>query len=140
MSRSRRYQRTLSLILFDIDHFKKINDSRGHVAGDAVLRQLASLVAANVRREDIFARVGGEEFAILAPEVPLDGARALAEKLRALVQRSVFRFEEIDIPVTSSFGVTCSSLSSVGSAARSLSVGGRTPSTSRKNAGRNRVM
>ena len=105
VSRSRRYQRTLSLILFDIDHFKKINDGRGHLAGDAVLRQLAGLVASNIRREDILARVGGEEFALLIPEVPVEGARTVAEKIRALVERTQFRFEENAIPVTSSFGV-----------------------------------
>jgi diguanylate cyclase len=105
VSRSQRYQRHLSLVLFDIDHFKRINDTRGHLAGDAVLRQLASLVLANVRREDIFARVGGEEFALLLPEVAGDGARTVAEKIRALVQRSTFRFEEQPIPVTASFGV-----------------------------------
>jgi diguanylate cyclase (GGDEF)-like protein len=105
VSRSQRYQRHLSLVLFDIDHFKRINDTRGHLAGDAVLRQLASLVVANVRREDIFARVGGEEFALLLPEVAGEGARTVAEKIRALVQRSTFRFEEQPIPVTASFGV-----------------------------------
>jgi diguanylate cyclase (GGDEF)-like protein len=105
VSRSQRYQRHLSLVLFDIDHFKRINDTRGHLAGDAVLRQLAGLVAANVRREDIFARVGGEEFALLLPEVAGDGARIVAEKIRALIQRSIFRFDEQPIPVTASFGV-----------------------------------
>jgi diguanylate cyclase (GGDEF)-like protein len=105
VSRSRRYQRVLSLVMFDIDHFKTINDTRGHLAGDAVLRQLAELVSANVRREDLLARVGGEEFGILAPEIPLEGARQLAEKLRALVEKADFRFEDARIPVTSSFGV-----------------------------------
>lgn len=105
ISRSRRYQRHLSLVLFDIDHFKRINDARGHLAGDAVLRQLAATIAANVRREDLLARVGGEEFALLAPEVPLEGSRILAGKLRALVERSEFRFEDNLIPVTASFGV-----------------------------------
>lgn len=105
VSRSQRYQRHLSLVLFDIDHFKRINDSRGHLAGDAVLRQLAGLVLGNVRREDIMARVGGEEFALLLPEVARDGARIVAEKIRTLVQRATFRFEEQPIPVTASFGV-----------------------------------
>jgi diguanylate cyclase (GGDEF)-like protein len=139
VSRSRRYRRVLSLVLFDIDHFKQINDQRGHLAGDAVLRQLAELVSANVRREDLLARVGGEEFAILAPEVGLDGARTLAEKLRALVERAQFRFEELHVPVTSSFGVATlapgAELSAVDlyrAADERLYVA--------KNAGRNRVM
>jgi diguanylate cyclase (GGDEF)-like protein len=105
VSRSRRYRRALSIILFDIDHFKRINDSRGHLAGDSVLRQLASIAANNVRREDILARVGGEEFALIVPEVPLEGARTIAEKLRGLIEKAVFRFEDNNIPVTASFGV-----------------------------------
>ena len=107
VSRSRRYQRYLSLVLFDIDHFKMVNDSRGHLAGDAVLRKMASLVQGHVRREDTVARVGGEEFAVLAPEVPLDGARIMAEKLRILIAQTQFQFEDHVIPVTSSFGTAC---------------------------------
>jgi diguanylate cyclase (GGDEF)-like protein len=105
VSRSHRYRRPLSLILFDIDHFKKINDEYGHLAGDAVLRQLAALVVANVRREDIASRVGGEEFALLLPEIALEPARQVGEKLRALVERTPCRFEETSIPMTVSFGV-----------------------------------
>ncbi|WP_129347327.1 GGDEF domain-containing protein [Sorangium cellulosum] len=105
VSRACRYHRHLSLILFDIDHFKSINDTRGHLAGDAVLRQLAALSAANVRRDDVLARVGGEEFALLLPEIPIDSARLVAEKLRALVERTPFRFEEDEIAATASFGV-----------------------------------
>ncbi len=105
VSRSHRYQRPLSLVLFDIDHFKGINDRNGHLAGDAVLRQLAALVSANVRREDITARVGGEEFALLLPELGLAAARTVAEKLRAIVERTPSRFEEDAIPLTASFGV-----------------------------------
>jgi diguanylate cyclase (GGDEF)-like protein len=105
VSRSQRYKRPLSLVLFDVDHFKRINDSRGHVVGDAVLKQLAALVNTNIRREDTLGRVGGEEFALLAPEIPLDQARRIAEKLRALVDRTPCRFEDQDIPITASFGV-----------------------------------
>jgi diguanylate cyclase (GGDEF)-like protein len=106
VSRSQRYRRPLSLVLFDIDHFKRINDSCGHLAGDAVLRQLASLVSANIRREDIVARVGGEEFALIAPEIGAEPARLLAEKLRSTIERTPCHFEEKDIPITSSFGVS----------------------------------
>jgi diguanylate cyclase (GGDEF)-like protein len=106
VSRAVRYQRHLSLIVFDIDHFKRINDTRGHLAGDAVLRQIASLVSAHVRRDDVVARVGGEEFALLLPEIPHESAQVVAEKLRALVARTPFRFEDTEIPVTSSFGVS----------------------------------
>jgi diguanylate cyclase (GGDEF)-like protein len=105
VSRSHRYQRPMSLVLFDIDHFKKINDDCGHLAGDAVLRQLAGLVMANVRREDVLSRVGGEEFTLILPELPLPAAHTVAEKLRALVERTPCKFEEQTIPLTASFGV-----------------------------------
>jgi diguanylate cyclase (GGDEF)-like protein len=105
ISRSRRYGRDLSLILFDIDHFKQKNDTFGHLAGDAILRELASVVRAKLRREDIFARVGGEEFAVLVPEVALKGALEVGEKIRQVVERTTFRFEQHVIPTTVSVGV-----------------------------------
>lgn len=104
-SRSKRYQRTFSLVLFDIDHFKKINDTFGHLAGDSVLRQLGALVRGKVRRDDVPARTGGEEFSVIVPEVPLDGAVILAEKLRIAIEGSTFKFEGTRIPVTVSIGV-----------------------------------
>jgi diguanylate cyclase (GGDEF)-like protein len=107
ISRARRYSRLLSLILFDIDHFKRINDVHGHVAGDAVLRQVAGVVAANVRREDTVARTGGEEFAVLAPELAIANAIGVAEKLRSVVEATPCRFEGNEFPVTASFGVAC---------------------------------
>ena len=105
VSRGHRYHRPLSLVLFDIDHFKGINDACGHLAGDAVLRQLAALVSANIRREDILARVGGEEFALIVPEIAIEQARGVGEKLRSVVERTPCRFEEETIPITASFGV-----------------------------------
>ncbi len=105
VSRAQRYKRPLTLVLFDIDHFKRVNDARGHVVGDAVLRQVAALVIEHVRREDIVGRVGGEEFALLAPEIDLENGVVVAEKLRALLERTPCRFEDQQIPVTASFGV-----------------------------------
>ena len=105
MSRAKRYERSFSLVLFDIDHFKKINDTYGHLAGDAVLRQLGALVRGRVRRDDVPARTGGEEFAVILPEVGKDGAALLADKLRRAVADSSFRFEGTLIPVTISLGV-----------------------------------
>lgn len=69
ISRCRRYGRTLSLVLIDVDHFKRINDTFGHLAGDAVLKEVASAIKKRIRKEDLLARYGGEEFAVLTPEV-----------------------------------------------------------------------
>jgi len=105
IARSQRYRRALSLVMFDLDHFKKINDTYGHLAGDYVLKQLASAVKQKIRREDIFARYGGEEFAIVLPEIDREHALTFAEKIRQLVHDQEFRFESTAIEVTISMGV-----------------------------------
>ena len=104
LMRARRYERDLSLLMFDIDFFKRINDQYGHLAGDHVLRELARVVQERIRREEVFARYGGEEFVILLPETPLPGAAALAENLRARVANHAFVFQGERIPVTVSIG------------------------------------
>lgn len=105
MGRCHRYDRALSLLLFDIDHFKKINDVHGHLAGDHVLRELAQDVKRLVRKEQCFARYGGEEFAIVMPEDGPEKARRFADKVRRLIEEKLFRFEDKEIPVTISIGV-----------------------------------
>jgi diguanylate cyclase (GGDEF)-like protein len=105
MIRARRHARDLSFIMFDIDHFKKINDFHGHLAGDFVLKELARIVQARIRRDEVFARYGGEEFAIVLPETTLDGAKALAEGLREKIEQSRFVFQNELIHVTISIGV-----------------------------------
>jgi two-component system, cell cycle response regulator len=110
--RAKRYKRPLSLLMFDIDHFKKINDQYGHIVGDSVLRQLAKLVKPKLRNVDIYARVGGEEFAILVPEVDLPGTRVVAEKLRAVVESAVFVVEKATFGATISVG--CATLAEGG--------------------------
>ncbi len=105
LNRAHRYGRGLSLALFDIDHFKKINDSFGHLAGDHVLRELAALVGQHVRRQDILARYGGEEFAIILPEVDTAGSVQACEKLRMLTEQHPFKFGEDMIRVTISCGI-----------------------------------
>lgn len=92
----------LSLIIFDIDHFKQVNDRYGHNVGDYVLKTIASLVQSLIRSSDTFARWGGEEFIILAPNTALENALYLAEKLRAAIEKYNFDFVE---KVTCSFGV-----------------------------------
>ena len=104
-NRSLRYRRALSLILFDIDHFKKINDTYGHVAGDSVLRQLALVVKPRLRGQDCLARVGGEEFAVLLPEVDNPGARVAADKVRAIVEAARFLVDNKEFGCTVSVGL-----------------------------------
>jgi diguanylate cyclase (GGDEF)-like protein len=105
MGRCHRYSRALSLIMFDIDHFKKINDVNGHLAGDYVLRELAAHIKTRVRKEECFARYGGEEFAIVMPEAGADNTRRFAEKIRKMVEDKGFVFENKNISVTVSLGV-----------------------------------
>lgn len=105
MARCSRYSRPLSLILFDIDHFKKINDVHGHLAGDFVLKQLAEMVQKHIRKEEAFARYGGEEFAVLMPETPQSRARIFAEKIRRMVESTSFQYEDRTIEVSVSLGV-----------------------------------
>jgi diguanylate cyclase len=94
-----------ALIMIDIDHFKKINDTYGHQAGDYVLQELARVIRQQLRARDVVARYGGEEFAILLPGVTFSQAVRVAERLRKLVEKHLFRFKNVDIPVTISLGV-----------------------------------
>jgi two-component system cell cycle response regulator len=105
LSRARRHHRNLSMIMLDIDFFKQVNDSFGHVAGDFVLKELATVIQARIRREDVMSRYGGEEFAVLLPELALRQAVQFARKVNALVRETSFNFEGIEISVTVSIGV-----------------------------------
>jgi diguanylate cyclase (GGDEF)-like protein len=104
LTRARRYERQLSLLIFDIDYFKRINDQYGHLAGDYVLRELARVVQERIRRDELFARYGGEEFVIVLPETPIQGGVTLAENLRTRVASHGFVFQGERIPVTISIG------------------------------------
>ena len=96
----------LGLILFDLDHFKRLNDDHGHDAGDVVLKEMANLVhREGVRSHDIFARYGGEEFVILLPKTPLSQALRVAERIRVLIEEYPFTYEGKSISVTASVGV-----------------------------------
>ncbi len=105
VARAKRYQRTFSLLMIDIDHFKKINDTFGHLAGDAVLRQLGAVIGGRSRRNDVVARVGGDEFALIIPEIGLQSAMELGRKVNRLVSETRFEFEGNDIKVSLSIGV-----------------------------------
>jgi two-component system, cell cycle response regulator len=102
---ARRHATPLSLLMMDVDHFKMVNDTHGHPAGDYVLVVLSQLIATALRTEDIFARYGGEEFLVLCRGVPLDNAALLAERLRARIETASFDYQEKHIPVTVSVGV-----------------------------------
>lgn len=105
LSRARRYQRPLALLIFDIDHFKQTNDHFGHRAGDYVLRNVARLVMNRARSVDVVARYGGEEFVVILPEIDADGAMRFAQALRSLVHQEHFEFEGHSIPTAISVGV-----------------------------------
>jgi diguanylate cyclase (GGDEF)-like protein len=105
VSRASQSQAPLSLIVLDIDHFKKINDGHGHPAGDAVLKHVASVVKSQIRQNDCLCRVGGEEFALVLPQTPLPLAAQAAELIRAAVESSVCDVAGTPIPATLSLGV-----------------------------------
>ena len=98
--------RTISLFICDIDHFKRVNDTYGHNAGDAVLRHVADYFRKNSRICDGIYRWGGEEFIVILPDTDMDMAAEVADELRVDIMNSVCHFEDLDIKVTMSFGVT----------------------------------
>lgn len=116
--RSIRKKRKFSIILADIDHFKRVNDNYGHSCGDQVLKQLAHFIVASLRKQDVAGRIGGgiressyttsrwggEEFLILLPDTDQSGANVVAEKLRAGIQNQTFWFEDKELHITMSFG------------------------------------
>lgn len=102
---ARRHQAHLSLLMFDVDHFKRVNDTHGHLAGDYVLQRLAKVASSTVRTEDVFARYGGEEFGVICRGVPLSSAGILGERLRATVEQTEFEHEGALLPITISVGV-----------------------------------
>ena len=104
IKRAKRYNNDLSLIIFDIDNFKMINDTYGHQTGDEVLKEMARITISNVREQDIIVRWGGEEFLILLPQTNLLGAFTVANKIRTSIEANIFTTNSLNI--TASFGVT----------------------------------
>jgi diguanylate cyclase (GGDEF)-like protein len=111
---AKRHEAPLSFLMFDIDHFKMVNDRLGHLAGDYVLRSVSTLVKRALRAEDIFARYGGEEFAVIARGIDVDKAMNFAERLRATIQKANFSYREMPISVTISIGVASLACSPAG--------------------------
>jgi diguanylate cyclase (GGDEF)-like protein len=104
-SRARRYQHGLALIMFDLDHFKLLNDTYGHLGGDLVLIETAKVISSLLRLGDLFGRYGGEEFAIILPNTDIIGALDVAERIRIAISKNVINFQETEIKVTASVGV-----------------------------------
>lgn len=105
--RAKRYNSNISLLMLDIDHFKRINDTYGHQEGDYVLKKFAGILAEHIRKVDIAARYGGEEFVVILPETGLAGADQVAEHLRFLVEKEEFSIDGKKVPLTTSIGVAC---------------------------------
>ena len=104
--RFRRYQQEFSLLIFDVDHFKRVNDTYGHRAGDKCLREIIKRIKPVLRESDFLARYGGEEFAILLPGIAEEKARAVAERLCRIIERTRFLYQTQEIPLTISIGVS----------------------------------
>jgi diguanylate cyclase (GGDEF)-like protein len=101
---AKRHKTHLATIIFDLDHFKRVNDTHGHLAGDEVLREVATLVQRMVRAEDVFARFGGEEFVLLVRGIPHANVGRFAERVRHAVERLGVKYEEMVLKVTVSLG------------------------------------
>ncbi|NOX75064.1 MAG: diguanylate cyclase [Gammaproteobacteria bacterium] len=104
--RAKRYKHPLSVILSDIDFFKKVNDTHGHLAGDEVLRIVSQRLQNGLRNVDVLGRYGGEEFMVVLPDTSLEGARVLAERLRQAVEETPIEAEGASLNVTVSLGIT----------------------------------
>jgi len=134
-----RHRTPLSLVMFDIDHFKRINDTHGHLAGDYALSTLAKVVSDTIRQEDVFARYGGEEFAVICRGIDLHGALAFGERIRRCVDAQAFVYNGVDIKVTVSVGVAA--VSDVGMKEPAELIGAADDALYQaKRAGRNRMM
>lgn len=104
-SRTRRYNNELSLIMFDLDHFKRLNDTYGHQGGDLVLIETAARVSESLREADVFGRYGGEEFGIILPETGAFGAAGVAERIRKAISLKSVQFEGKEINFSASIGI-----------------------------------
>lgn len=106
----------ISVLMIDLDFFKKINDQHGHPAGDAVLREVSGRLLDSLRKTDLLARYGGEEFAVLLPDTPMAGAMVIAERIRASIFKTPARVDGVEIPLTISVGIANHSRQSQGDA------------------------
>jgi two-component system cell cycle response regulator len=105
LARSKRTRQPMSLVMLDLDHFKRINDKYGHLAGDEVLRRFVDITQVCLRKEDLLVRYGGEEFCVLLPDETSQGALTMAERIRYAVEHAAFRYGRTLLPITVSAGV-----------------------------------
>jgi diguanylate cyclase (GGDEF)-like protein len=137
-SRSRRSGKPLSLILLDIDHFKRFNDTYGHQQGDTVLKELARVLQSNIRFCDVLARYGGEEFAIIMPDTEMEVCGMASERLREAVEKHSVPGQDEELKVTISMGLSTTPSAEITSAAELISAADRALYRAKEN-GRNRV-
>lgn len=136
---ARRHGAHLSLLMLDVDHFKRVNDTYGHITGDYVLQRIARVASGTVRAEDLFARYGGEEFTVLCRGVSLQNAGILGERIRATVEATVFEHEGKRLAVTVSVGVAAHPESSIENGVQ-LIAAADSALYEAKRCGRNRVL
>lgn len=137
-NRAVRYRRPLSLVLFDLDRFERVNAAHGYAAGDGVLRQLALAIKPWLRKQDVFARVGGGAFGVLLPEIDVAGARVVADKIRKIVASSSFVVDRRPLSCTVSVGVA--TLGSTAPSPSSLFEAAAQKLCAAKDGGRDRVV
>jgi diguanylate cyclase (GGDEF)-like protein len=102
---SKRYKKQISLMIMDLDYFKKINDTYGHTIGDYVLMEFAKICSREIRKTDLMGRLGGEEFAVMLPNTDVENARILAERIRKAVDHAIFEYQAVRIHLTVSIGL-----------------------------------
>jgi diguanylate cyclase (GGDEF)-like protein len=136
---AQRHDKPCAVLTVDVDRFKRVNDTYGHPAGDQVLRRLAQVVLATIRKEDLFARVGGEEFSLLSRDTGADEATVIGERLRSAVEHSTFVWDGKRLAITISAGGATSADSDVQTPEDLLGKADEMLYRA-KNAGRNRVM
>lgn len=139
-AQSRRYRQPLAFLMLDIDHFKKVNDQHGHLAGDEVLREVARRIRSRMRQSDILIRFGGEEFLAVLPSTDLEGARIVAEGMRQSMESEAVEFGGKAIPVTISAGVHVGIPSDTPKVLDAMMDASDKALYAAKNTGRNRVM
>ncbi|TYB30820.1 MAG: GGDEF domain-containing protein [Candidatus Mcinerneyibacterium aminivorans] len=101
-----RYQNSFSIIIMDIDDFKEVNDTYGHDCGDYILKQIAALLKKNIRKQDVVARWGGEEFLFLLPDTEIEGAFNLAKKLNRVINERVYKYKNNKIEISITMGIS----------------------------------